>query len=292
MSKWKIRSISDVAEFWSKVREVPRRTEGRTHKQYERHYLGIYLLALADNKLLSYPLKIEEPDSKGQGQKSPDFMLVWESGETTGLEVTRATDEELQRWMTRAEKEHPEGSAIMDSPHGYAGDQLEQEWCGLVRRAIEKKVALFPGYRPASRYDLLVADDTRMGAGDRRKSIAILTPWVRELKQKEPKVGKISVVASLDVLYDIGGEVRIFPYIEWSAPKLDDAAEMETFFDRVEHAGRIAAARAIGQHQIAGTPIYFMDHKDRLVKQTADGRRFEVRVRKNGEEITLQELSR
>jgi hypothetical protein len=191
--------------LWHDVREVPRRTQGRTTKQYERHYLGLYLLALADQGLLSYPLKVEEGES-------PDFFLEWESGETTGLEVTRATDEELQRWMTRAEKEHPEGSAMLASPCGYAGDQLEKQWCDLVRNAIEAKVPKLPGFRPALRHDLLVPDDTRTGPGDRRKVLATLTPWARELKQKAPKLGTMSVTVSLDVLFDIGGDSRIVPY--------------------------------------------------------------------------------
>ena len=63
-----------------------------------------------------------------------------------------------------------------------------------------------------------------MGAGDRRKVVEFLTPWTRELKQREPKLGKISVVASLDILYDIGYESRIFPHVDWSAPKLGEAA--------------------------------------------------------------------
>jgi hypothetical protein len=276
-------SRDDVQRFWLRVRDVPRRTEGRSHKQYERFYLGLYLLALADHGLLSYSLKIKEGDS-------PDFMLEWKSGETTGLEVTRATDEELQRAITRAEKEHSEGSVIMPSPFGYAGDQLEEESCRLFRKAIEKKIALLPKYRPASRYDLLVSDDTRMGAGDRRKVLAILIPWVRAVKQGEPKLGKISVVASLDVLYDIGEESRIFPYIEWSAPKAHDAADGEAFSERIEHAGRIAAEEAIHAHKTAGTPICFIDSKGRLVKETSDGRRLEVRVNENGEEVTIQEL--
>ncbi len=282
---WEFRSLDDIRRFWLKVRDVPRRTEGRSHKQYERYYLGLYLLALGDHRQLAYPLKTLERDS-------PDFMLVWKSGETTGLEVTRATDEELQRAMTRAEKEHSEGSVIMPSPFGYAGDQLEEESCGLFRKAIEKKVAMLPGYKPASRYDLLVSDDTRMGAGDRRKVLAILTPWARAAKQREPKLGKISVVASLDVLYDIGGESRIFPYIEWSAPELEEAADGETFSERIEHAGRMAAEEAIHSHKTAGTPICFIDSKGRLVKKTSDGRRFEVRLNEDGEEVTIQELSR
>jgi hypothetical protein len=281
---WEFRSLDDIRRFWLSVRDVPRRTEGRSYKQYERYYLGLYLLALSDHSLLYYPLKTLEGDS-------PDFLLVRKSGETTGLEVTRATDEEFQASVTRAEKEHPEGYAIVVSPLGYAGDQLEEESCRLFRKAIEKKVARLPKYRPASRYDLLVSDDTRMGAGDRRKVLAILTPWARAVKQREPKLGKISIVASLDVLYDIGGESRIFPFIEWSAPKLGETADGETFLDRVEHAGRIAAEEAIRAHKTAGTPICFLDSRGRLVKETSDGRRFEVRVNEDGEEATIQKLS-
>jgi hypothetical protein len=281
-----LRSLDDVRRFWLTAREVPRRAAGRTKKQYERYYVALYLLALADHQALSYPLKVLE------GER-PDFTLAWKSDETVGLEVTRATDEELQLCITRAEKERPEGSVMMGSPlSGYAGDQLEEEWCVCVRKAMEKKLAMLPGYRTVSRCDLLVSDDTRMGAGNRRKVLGILTPWARELKQGEPSLGKISVVASLDVLYDIGGESRIFPYVEWSTPKVEKVPEGVSFSDRVEYAGQVVAEKAIQAHKTAGTPLYFIDSKGRLVKQTSDGRRFEVRVNQHGEESTIQELSR
>lgn len=284
-SSWEFRSLEDIRRFWFQVRDVPRRIEGRSHKQYERYYLGLYLLALADQGLLSYPFK-------GREGESPDFTLVWRSGETTGLEVTRATDEEIQAEFTRAEKEHPEGWAMMASPPGYAGDRLEAQWCVLAWRAIEKKLAMLPGYESASRCDLLVSDDTRMGAGDRRKVLAALSPLVRAARRTEPKLGKMSVVASLDVLYDIGGDSRIFPYIEWSPPMPDETAEGGTFSERIEHAGRIAAEEAIRAHKTAGTPICFIDSKGRLVKETSDGQRFEIRVNEDGEEVTIQKLSR
>ena len=281
---WKLRSPDDVRRFWAKVRDVPRRTKRRTPKQYERYYLGLYLLALADHRLLSYPLKVSE-------RESPDFMLGWESSETTGLEVTRATDEEIQAAMSRAAKKHPEGWALVASPLGYAGNQIEEEFCAVLRKCVEKKAAKFPSFSPAPRYDLLIADDTRAGAGDRHKVVAILTPWARELKQKELKLGRISVVAGLDVLYDIGGDARVFPYIEWSAPKLGSVAVGESFSARVEYAGQVAAEKAIRRDKAAGSPLYFIDSSGRLVKETADGRRFEVRVNEHGDESTIQELS-
>jgi hypothetical protein len=54
------------------------------------------------------------------------------------------------------------------------------------------------------------------------------------------------------------------------------------FSNRVEYAGQFVADKAIQAHRAAGTPLYFIDSKDRLVKQTSDGRRFEVRVNQDG----------
>jgi hypothetical protein len=111
-------------------------------------------------------------------------------------------------------REHSEGSAMLASPYGYAVDQIEKEWCESVRNAFEAKIPKLPRFRPALRHDLLVPDDTRIGPGDRRKALAILTPWARELTQRTPMLRKMSVAVSLDVLFDIGGASRIFSYGE------------------------------------------------------------------------------
>jgi hypothetical protein len=288
--RWEFRSRDDVRRFWLRVREVPKRTDGRTPKQYERYYLALYLLALANRELLRYTVEVVEGES-------PDFMLRWESGETAGLEVTRATDQSLQRWLSRSEKEYPGGRAIMPSPLGYWGDQLEDEWCNFVREAIEKKVAKLSEYRSAARHDLLISDDTRAGAGDRRKVLALLAPWARDFKRKEPRLGKISVVASLDVLYDIGGESRMFPYVHWSAPEIEDGASDESFSQRAELEGRVTVERAIrepSQRHIPNdeTPMpgYYVDIKGRIVKRTSNGRRFEVQIKEDGSEVVVREL--
>ena len=284
------RSRNDAASFWYKVRDVPRRTEGRTTKQYERYYLGIYLLALAEQDLLPYPLKVLEAES-------PDFMLIWPSGEMTSLEVTRATDQTLQQWLTRSEKEHAEGAAKMFSPLGYAGDQLEKEWCDFARLAIEKKITMLGRFRSASRYDLLLADDTRAGAGERRKVLSLLAPWTRDLKRKEPRLGVISAVVSLDILYDIGGESRILPYVHWSAPESTESSAAESLSERVELAGRVTVERALrepSQRHVPSNesplPGYYVDIKGRIVKRTTDGRRFEVRIGQDGAEVIIREL--
>lgn len=284
------RSQGDVWRFWLRVHKVTRRIDGRTAKQYERYYLGLYLLALANHELLPFPLKVVEDEA-------PDFMLKWESGEATGLEVTRATDHELQRWLTHAETKHLDGSAMIASPFGYADDQLEREWCGFVQDAIENKVAKLNQYKPAARYDLLVSDDTRAGAGERRKVLALVTPWARDLKRRESRLGKISVAAALDILYDIGGEARIFPYIPWSAPELSDSAADGSLSQRAELAGRVTVERAIrepSQRHIPSdeipVPGYYVDVRGRIVKRTPEGRRFEVRIKEDGREVVVREL--
>ena len=98
-SHWDFRSAEDVSGFWDKHRHVPGRTEGRKPYHEERYCLGLYLLALATHELLPYPLSVDHDDS-------PDFMLLWPSGESTGLEVTRAADESQQAAKTVAEREY------------------------------------------------------------------------------------------------------------------------------------------------------------------------------------------
>jgi hypothetical protein len=254
MKAWEIRSAKDVQALWLKVREVPGRTEGRNDRPEERYCLGVYLLALAQNGLLAYPFKVEQAIRS----KSPDFMFTSEFGEITGLEVTRATEQWFQREMTAAEREYrrrevaaaaaaeePEPVVTPLSMLGWAADEAEKQWCVLVRRAIEAKLGKFSGFRPASRHDLLIYDDTPLPAVDRRKVLLTLVPWASKLKRQMPTLGKISVIISLDVLFDVGGESRIFPYVHWSAPELDDTDQTQTFSERVELASQVAVERAI-----------------------------------------------
>jgi hypothetical protein len=307
MKAWEIRSAKDVQALWLKVREVPGRTEGRNDRSEERYCLGVYLLALAQNGRLAYPFKVEQ----AIGSKSPDFMFTSESGEITGLEVTRATEQWFQREMTSAEREYrrrevaaaaaakePDPVVTPLSMLGWAGDEAEKQWCVLVRRAIEAKLAKFSGFRPASRHDLLIYDDTPLPAVDRRKVLLTLVPWASKLKGQMPTLGKISVIISLDVLFDVGGESHIFPYVQWSAPELDDTDQTQTFSERVELAGQVAVERAIrepSQWRIPRreTPAagYYVDSKGRIVKRTSEGRRFEVRIKEDGSEVIVKELS-
>jgi hypothetical protein len=293
-NSWTFRRRSDVERFWRDVRDAPRRTNGRKHYHEERFCLGLYLLALATHHLLTYPLHVEQGES-------PDFMLTWKSGETTGLEVTRATEPSLQRAMTAADREfarregeaarsggEPEPVGFLLSETGWTGDQAELEWCRLVGQCIERKLDRLLRFRQASRHDLLVYDETPLPVVDRRKVFSEVDLWARSLRRTNGSaLGKISVIMSLDVAFDLGGDFQILPFVEWSAPKLDDHRSALDFAHRAEYAARKAAEVAI-----KGRPAYFEDSLGRIVKRTLEGRRFEVRIPKGGGEVVVREFVR
>ncbi len=292
------RTVEDVRQFWHQYRTVPLRIDGRKPHHEERYCTGLYLLALAEHDLLTYPLSIEQ----GKQHESPDFLVTLPSGETTGLEVTRATEQWLQLAMKGSEKEarrrksEPDGTGREPKPvviplpwSGWVGDQAEMEWCSLFKAAIEKKLSKLPAFKLACRYDLLVYESAPLPAVDRWKVLSAMHPYVKGLQGENPRLGRISFIVSLDVLYDVGGEVQIFPYIE--PPDLEDPGSLKTFSERSEYAGWLSAEKAVQEHIQKGIPIYSMEIGGRVVKQTADGRRFEVAFREDGEEVIIRELS-
>jgi hypothetical protein len=295
--RWEFRSAEDVQRFWKKHQNVPRRIDGRKHHDEERFNLGLYLLALSDHGQLTYPLCIEQ----GEEHESPDFMVTSPLGEVTGLEVTRATEQWLQREMKKGEKEfqrresqaaktggEAEPVAILLSTEGWAGDQAEKEWCSIFRAAIERKICKLPNFRSDSRHDLLVYDEAPLPGPDWGKAITAMRPFVRRLQEDNPKLGKISFVVSLDVLYDVGGEARCFRYIK--PPDPDDERSMNIFSERSAYAGRLAADRSVRELVAKGIPIYSWEGKGGIVKETSDGHRFEVEFREDGEEVIVREL--
>lgn len=279
-------------------------TDGGTQAPSRRAYcLGVFLLALGRHGLLDYPLVVNRGES-------PDFIVTERSGEAVGLEVTRATEAWLQREMTSADREYrrreltAEKSGIDAEPvlialsqKGWVGEEAETQWCALVRRSIEGKVAKLSKFAPATRHDLLIYDDTPLPTVDRRKVLAFLDPWAADLKSRAPMLGRISIVISVDVLFDVGGKSRILPYVHWSAPDLDETPDVRSFSERVDLAGRVQVERTIrepSEDQTSAfktdTPAYYVDRDGRIIKRTPEGRRFEVRVKDNGGEIVVREL--
>ncbi len=82
----------------------------------------------------------------------------------------------------------------------------------------------------------------------------------------------------------------MFPYIEWSEVNLGDRDSVLALAHRAEEAGQVAVQKAIKDHATKGRAIHFMDSRGRMIKQTPDGRRFEVKVLDDGEEVIVKEL--
>jgi hypothetical protein len=183
-SHWTFRSVHDVSEFWEQRRNIPDRGDGSRHYHEERYCLGLYLLALATHAKLAYPLSI----SQFEEHVSPDFMIRWPSGESTGLEVTRATEEELQKKKTAAHKENRRRQVdaatsraefrpvtIPLTTAGWMTGEREKGWCSLFQKAVARKLRKLKGEAPefhssfkaATNYQLLVYDDTPFIGADR-----------------------------------------------------------------------------------------------------------------------------
>jgi hypothetical protein len=304
--RWEFRSAEDVQRFWEQNRCAPERGNG-DHYYEERFCLGVYLLALATHGLLSYPLSVEQFEE----HVSPDFMMRWPSGHLTGLEVARATEEPLQEKKSAAHKEYsrrkiavaasgtePEPVSIPLTTAGWLEGEREKRWSLLFQKAVEKKLHKLrgkaPGFRsnfkPAGSYDLLVYDDTPFIGADRTTILTVMQQWVRKLPKEQPAFANISVLVALDLVFDLGGECRMFPYVEWSNMKPGDRDDLMALAHRVEEAGQVAVKRAIQKHAAMKRTVHFMDSRGRMIKQTPDGRRFEINLLDDGQEVIVKEL--
>lgn len=285
-SHWTIRSLDDVGALRREFAFVQRRRTRQRQRNLEIHYLTLYLFALGEHGLLRYPFEIIHDDS-------PDFLLTEDGGDKVGIEHTKAISADHQKTLSERRKDYPNGVAILASPLGYTPDQELLEWSEFIRAAIKNKLTRLPKYKPALRYDLLIEDNCPVSPGpDRRRALEVVAELAREYRRSNPKLklGKVSVIVSLDVLYDAGGENRVLPIISWSDPRTDDPGEAEVFASRTEHGGRVEVRRQIRKIYSKNLPIYGIDERERLIREDANGRRFQVQIRDNGDEVVVQEL--
>jgi hypothetical protein len=244
--RWTFRRREEIDQFWRSVRNVPARRR-RSKRDEERFYLGLYLLALATHEIVTYPVIVEEDES-------PDFILSFAGCESIGVEATKATTQQTQISLTEIEDEYqraraasngePEPVGRLVSFEGLAGDSVEKNWVKQIRDAIERKLKKLPKFRRAARYDLLIYDDTPYGPGDRVVALREVRKIVEKLRRGNSRLGKVSIIISLDVILDVGGECRVLPFINWSQPE-----RTPDFARRVEHAAKKAAHDVLDQHE-------------------------------------------
>jgi len=113
---------------------------------------------------------------------------------------------------------------------------------------------------------------------------------LRSVIPRTSSLGKISVIIGRAVVFDLGGDCRIFPYIDWSKLKPGASKDLLAFSRRVEDMACEAVEKAVRVHAVAGRPVHFVDGRGRIIKQMPDGRRFVVSAPDDGEEVVLKEL--
>jgi len=210
-------AAEDSAELRVRLDEiettVPRRTEGRTVEHRERYCIVHYLRTLERNGLVEFPFKI----TKGE---SPDFRIEMGS-QTFGLEHADAGSEENQQALTELEKAAPgsvlegtqirrPGEALRGRP--YAGDEPERLWTDEVLTTIKKKTQLLPTYEELPDYQLLLYDNTELGALTEwtvtelpERLARAIQEWRKAESGRDRRFSRISVLRDRVLMYDVTG---------------------------------------------------------------------------------------
>ncbi len=185
---------------------VPFHIDGRKSIHAEKWILGRYLLALADVRLLPYPLTA----SHAEQFKSPDYMLLEPTGMRTGLEVTEASTPEFHRELINNERGIDNRYELRP---GWTGNQAEREWAALVFDAIQRKAAkLVSGdWNLADAYDLAVYDNGPAPVFNSKEAHEFLRKRLSSCERSTFRKVSIITAGSTQLLYDVEGERTILP---------------------------------------------------------------------------------
>ncbi len=200
-------SAEHLLDYFRSVGEMvgPRKGPSkRTHDQKELYNLRQYLPTLAANGHLRFPLTVE----KGE---SPDFLLTDGVSKKWGLEVTEATTQEWQREMTVTEGD--ETSLQPLGRDGWAGNSAERETCAAILRAMRRKARKIRagGYRPASRYDVLIYVNVRAFFYDADETVRLLVQRTSRWYPQWAVLGRVGVIASLHLYIDVSDNLTRLP---------------------------------------------------------------------------------
>jgi hypothetical protein len=207
--RWRFRTERDVRKFWNQFREVPALAR-RTSRDEKRYCLALYFFVLATHSKLRYPLLVEE-------DASADFRI-------------RSANQGMTLSVTKANQ-------IWEAPDGNDGS----DWLTKVQAAIDDKLGSIGNLSSASRHDLLVYQDTPVPPDQRIAGLAELR--ARLETQKKARIGRVSIIFSLDVELNTGRRFKNLEFIDWSNPNA-----FADFGERVEFEGRKAINTAIRDH--------------------------------------------
>jgi hypothetical protein len=204
---------------WVGPRKGP---DKRSQGQKEDYVLRRLLVAFKIAGSLNFPLRVlAEKARRGE----PDFRLVSPGGETLGLEITEAGEEDYQAWLSTTEVAREEGSHRGAAPL----DASTPRTADAVLRAIAGKVEKYEKgfYHSVPVCDLVVYDNTAWGGFlDKRELLnAIGRP-----NQLLGRFRRIHLVSGGIVFIDLFGSEPQRVDV-WNTYEIDYAAWV---FDQVE----------------------------------------------------------
>ncbi|MDH3472568.1 MAG: DUF29 domain-containing protein [Rhodospirillales bacterium] len=178
----------------------------RTKGQKEDYVLRRLLVAWKMQYELRFPVEIEaRTDEEGE----PDFVFIWPDGQTLGLEVTEAGDEDYQKWLTETEdlrEEDSQEELVTELPQEASTPRTVSE----IKKSIGKKVKKFDrgDYRSPLACDLIVYDNTAWGGFLDQQQL------LQKLGRPNDLIGrfrKVHIVFGDTVILDIfgSGPVRV-----------------------------------------------------------------------------------
>jgi hypothetical protein len=225
MISWRMtaRNVAELsAGFGGLGINVPPRTERKDQFAEELRCLRRYLFPLADKGLLEFPIEVVK-------HEPPDFICRSRTGESIGLEVTKATRKEFEADLTRWHRQQATRHYVSDQATGtmfldvlgWAGDAVETEWVGYIRSSIADKLSDIASYSVAE-CDLLIYDNTPLPA----PNLKTVAEGVRLQFVKEPLADKegrsfrvISVIRDPWLIYDIARKPQVLRYdVAWDGP--------------------------------------------------------------------------
>lgn len=173
---------------------VPRRIDGRNRPTRTTEVWTVchLLIALAESKLLTYPVSVRH-------RERPDFQLH-DGNVTIGVEVTEATTEQFAAYCSAVEKA---GSGFLEASHfrvgapelspeqfdnllqetdltsdGWSGDSPEHEWAQGIQSSVEKKLRTInhPEFQKFEKNWLAIYDNLPLPSIDVGKAVSYLRP--------------------------------------------------------------------------------------------------------------------
>ncbi len=189
----------------------PRRGPNRRTKDEKEWYcLRWYLLTLASQGLLHYPMRIEKSER-------PDFMVADTARGVFGIEVTEATEQDWQRELTETAAVEGEDAAkgILRSKTVFAGHKPEIFWSTAIVDAIEKKSqSLASPHYQARTCDLLVYVSTRASpVVDLDRALGMLLGEISfraHAWNARGRLGRVTVLASRRIIHDLLANPCVF----------------------------------------------------------------------------------